>query len=118
MRRYYGLDLWRARADGVPAWHVADLADALPPDCAVDRAEDPDGAWSRTDVLIAVVENTLLDLAYGLSGAKGAPPRVGPRWLREAGKRRLRTRHMKASDMDAQLARFASAAKEGRVKVG
>lgn len=118
MRRYYGLDLRTAEASGVPADYVADLASALPPDCATARAEDPDAAWSRTDLLLAMLINTVTDAAWGMSGAKGAPPHVGPRWMREASRKRLGTRHMRAADMEAQLARFARAAEEGRVTLG
>ena len=90
----------------------------LPADCAVNLAEDPGAAWGRTDVLLAMLINAVVALQWGLAGAKGHPPVVGPSWLREAHRKRLTSRHMTRGALDAQLARFAQAAREGKVSVG
>lgn len=71
-------------AGGHTARHIAALAFHLPPGSCLKEAIDPDAAWTRSDILLAIVVNDFNALLYGMSDPKtrGAQPkRVGPSWM-------------------------------------
>lgn len=84
----------------------------LPGWCHVNSAHDPDLGWSRQELLLATACNILIDIRHAITSKKGdpAPKHIGPRWMAEAGLKKLRTRHMSIKDLDAEIGRFAEAA--------
>lgn len=74
----------------------------LPSDARVRVVEVEDAAWTREQVLMASLLNSLNGLIYGMSDRKkrGKPPQiVGPSWMSRGAMRSLPARSMPIDEL-------------------
>ena len=106
LQRVYGIDLDHAMAGEHTAAHVAALAANLPPDSCVYSAEDDDRRWTRADVILADLRNTLVGLTWGMSDRRKRgrrPDPIGPSWMTRAQTRKLAARVMTIDQLMEEL---------------
>lgn len=66
-------------------WHVACLVAHMPQGSALAESYDEDNGWTREEVLLSMISNTLSGMVYGMSdpAKRGRQPsRVGPSYLK------------------------------------
>jgi hypothetical protein len=82
---------------------VAALAAHLPNgQSALHAAIDPDAAWTRTDILLALVANHFAMLRWAMADRKSRGPQpalVGPSWMTRGKMRKLAARTMPTDEL-------------------
>lgn len=108
LQQYYGIDLDHAMSGEHSATHIACLLIELPIDARVRVAEVSDAAWTREQVLIAALLNSLNGLIYGMSDPRKRgkrPEIVGPSWMKKGSTRSLPARAMPINELMEILSR-------------
>ncbi len=85
------------------AGHVAALAAHMPQgESMLYAALDPDGGWTRLEILLAALENNFAYLRWGMADPRkrgNAPQLVGPTWMTRGKTRKLSARTMSAGEL-------------------
>ena len=88
---------------------MAALAEHVPRgDSALYAAIDPDAGWTRTEILLAAIENNFAYLRWGMASKNGrgpAPKLVGPSWMTKGKTRTLAARVMSVSELMQELSK-------------
>lgn len=90
LQQTYGIDLDAAMCGGHTAPHVAALVHQLPPDSRLGIIDNADNAWTRAEVLLAAIFNSMAAWQWAqLDKRKRGPmpKRVGPSYMREDGRK-------------------------------
>ena len=85
------------------AGHVAALVFNMPHgESRLYEAIDPDAGWTRGQILLALLANSLNGLIWGMSDKKSRGPRpalVGPSWMTKGKTRKLAARTMRIDEL-------------------
>lgn len=89
LQQYYGIDLDAAMEGAHTAYHIAALLQGMPKDSRVNRAYNPDAAWTLEATLMAAILNNLRGFIWGMSDKRKRgkmPDMVGPSYMAEKNK--------------------------------
>ena len=108
LQQYYGIDFDGAVDGAHSARHVAALVVNLPRESRLAVAENPDMAWSLTDVLLAVLVNSFRGFVWGMSDPKkrgSKPDPIGPSWMTKGKMRSLPARVLPIDELMNELSK-------------
>ena len=106
LQEVYGIDIEQAMGGAHSAEHVAALARHLPSTSRIAKSVNQDAAWSLTDILLAVIANTLRGLVWGMSDRRKRGPRpklIGPSWMTKGNTRTLESRVLPIDQLVEEL---------------
>ena len=106
LQQHYGIDLDGAVDGAHTARHVAALVVNLPRNSRLAVAENPDMAWSLTDVLLAALINSFRGFVWGMSDPKrrgNKPDLIGPSWMTKGKTRSLPARVLPIEELMKEL---------------